>query len=110
MQGCVTNHTFHNWAQTITCKPANYRQPDTENDVSDIVRNAAAKNKHVRIAGAGHSWAPLALTRDVLVNLDNLNKSLIADVLKKRYTVQAGVRLKDLIARLRLVGLGLANI
>jgi FAD/FMN-containing dehydrogenase len=110
MQGCVSNHAFHNWAQTITCKPATYCQPDTENDVSDIVRDAAAGNKHVRIAGAGHSWAPLALTRDVLVNLDRLNKSLIADVLNHRYTVQAGIRLKDLIPRLRQDGLGLANL
>ena len=110
MQGCVSNHRFQNWAQTIACKPASYCQPDIENDVSDIVRNAAANHKHVRVAGAGHSWAPLALTRDVLLNLDNLNTSLIADILKRRYTVQAGIRLKNLIPRLRLDGLALANL
>src|SRR5439155_7695237 len=34
----------------------------------------------------------------------------IADVLNRRYTVQAGIRLKDLIPRLRQDGLALANL
>lgn len=109
MQGCTSNQTFHNWGQTITCKPTSYCQPDTENDVAAIVRDAAAANKHVRVVGAGHSWAPLVLTRDVLVNLDKLTM-IHTDVPNRKAQVQAGIRLKDLIPGLRNAGLALANL
>ena len=109
MTDCTANHTFHNWAQTITCKPASYCQPDTENKVRDIVRDALANNKHVRTVGAGHSWAPLALTKDVLVNLDKLDM-VHTDVPNLKAQVQGGIRLKNLIPRLAQEKLALANI
>jgi FAD/FMN-containing dehydrogenase len=110
MQGCSPNYTFHNWAQTITCKPQSYCQPDTEADVEQIVTQAISNNKRVRIVGAGHSWAPLALTRDILVNLDKLTAVLQLVMPSMKVKVQSGIRLKNLIPRLRLDNLGLKNI
>src|SRR6185295_15155653 len=103
------NHTFHNWAQTIACKPASFCQPDTENKVSDIVKDALAHNQRVRTVGAGHSWAPLVLTRDVLVNLDKLD-TVHTDVPTLKAQVQGGIRLKNLIPRLAQDKLALANL
>jgi FAD/FMN-containing dehydrogenase len=110
MQGCTSNFTFRNWGQTITCKPESYCQPDTENDVVDIVKQAIQRNKRVRVVGAGHSWAPLVLTRDVLVNLDKLTRMLQLVMPGMRVKVEAGYRLKHLIPRLRDDNLGLRNI
>jgi FAD/FMN-containing dehydrogenase len=110
MQGCTSNFTFRNWGQTITCKPESYCQPDTENDVVDIVKQAIQRNKRVRVVGAGHSWAPLVLTRDVLVNLDKLTRMLQLVMPGMKVTVEAGYRLKHLIPRLRDDNLGLRNI
>lgn len=59
--------------------------------------------------GAGHSWAPLVLTNDILVNLDNLD-TVIANTTTGKVRAQAGIRLKDLIPVLRQQSnLGLAN-
>lgn len=110
MQGCTSNFTFRNWGQTITCKPESYCQPDTENDVVDIVKQAIQRNKRVRVVGAGHSWAPLVLTRDVLVNLDKLTRMLQLVMPGMKVTVEAGYRLKHLIPRLRDDNLGLRNL
>jgi FAD/FMN-containing dehydrogenase len=109
MQACAANHVFHNWAQTITCKPADYCQPTTENEVGDIVKSARAARKHVRTVGGGHSWSPLVLTQDVLVNLDLLQR-VNTDVPNLRAQAQAGIRLKDLTPRLAQDTLALANL
>jgi FAD/FMN-containing dehydrogenase len=110
MQGCTSNFTFRNWAQSITCKPEKYCQPDTETDVIQIVQQAIAQNKRVRTVGAGHSWAPLVLTKDYLINLDKLTRYLQVVLPGGRVKVEAGFRLKNLIGRLREDNLGLRNI
>src|SRR6478752_1322322 len=96
---CSANHVFHNWAQTITCKPAQFCQPATEQEVQDLVRQAIKDGKHVRTVGGGHSWAPLVLTQDVLINLVNHNQ-VTTDKTARTAQVQAGIRLKDLTPRL----------
>jgi FAD/FMN-containing dehydrogenase len=108
---CRENHTFENWAKTLTFRPKRFCQPKTEQDVVDIVNAARAEGTCVRVQGAerSHSWSQFTVTNDTLVNLDKLNKPLIADILKKRYTVQAGIRIKDLVKVLALDNLGLRN-
>jgi L-gulono-1,4-lactone dehydrogenase len=105
------NHKWTNWAQTLQFQPDLFCQPETVDEVVQVVKDARAKKKCVRVQGAehSHSWSQFVATNDVLVNLDNLAKPLIADVLKNRYTIQAGVRLKDLVQILAKDGLGLKN-
>lgn len=109
---CDKHHTFHNWARTLSFTPDRFCQPESVQDVVDIVTEARkTPGRCVRIQGAedSHSWSQFTVTRDVLVNLDKLNKPLIADILKKRYTIQAGVRIKDLVKILAKDNLGLQN-
>jgi L-gulonolactone oxidase len=108
---CSENHTFENWAKTIKFKPKSFCEPKPEQDVVDIVKAARAAGTHVRVQGAenSHSWSQFTVTSDTLVNLDKLNKPLVADILNKRYTVQAGIRIKDLVKALSLNNQGLRN-
>ena len=106
---CSDDHTFHNWARTITCRPASYCQPENQDGVVQIVKAALSAGKRVRTVGAGHSWSPLVLTRDVLVNLDKMQQ-LTVDVGGRTATMQAGIRLKNLTPGLAAQGLGLANL
>jgi len=110
MQGCTANHVFHNWAETITCKPANFCQPSTELEVQNVVKEALATGKRVRTVGGGHSWAPLVLTRDILVNLDRLSRVIATDPATLKAQVQTGIRLKDLTPQLAQAKLGMANL
>ena len=107
------NHTFENWARTLKFKPERFYQPETIQDVVDIVQDARkAPRRCVRVQGAlhSHSWSQFVLTNDILVNLDKLDKALVADILPKRFTVQAGVRIKNLVKMLAKDNLGMENL
>jgi L-gulono-1,4-lactone dehydrogenase len=110
MLNCKSNHTFQNWAHTLKFKPARLCQPDSEADVVAIVNDAVAEGTRVRTQGAGHSWSGFVVSDATLVQLDNMNRGLVADIPHRRYTVQAGIRLKDLIHNLALDGLALKNL
>jgi L-gulono-1,4-lactone dehydrogenase len=105
-----SNYTYENWAHTLKFKPERFCEPDTEQDVVDIVKDALSRGGRVRTRGGGHSWSHFVVTDDTLVQLDDLKKGLIADIPKHRYTVQAGIRLKDLIHNLALDGLAMRNL
>ena len=110
---CDKNHTFHNWARTLSFRPDRFCQPESVQDVVDIVTEARKiPGRCVRVQGAeeSHSWSQFTVTRDVLVNLDKMDKALIADVPNKRFTVQAGVRIKNLVKMLAKDGLGMQNL
>ena len=106
---CDNDHAFHNWARTITCQPGQFCQPKSQDEVVQIVKAARQSGKHVRTVGAGHSWSPLVLTKDVLVNLDHMQQ-LAVDVPHRTATMQAGIRLKNLTRGLAAKGLGMANL
>src|SRR5688572_20341000 len=110
MGDCKTNYTFENWAHTLKFKPERFCEPANEARVIEIVKEAFAKDSRVRTYGAGHSWAHLVVTDKTLLQLDKLNKPLITDIPKLRFTVQAGIRIKDLLKKLALVGLGMRNL
>src|SRR5262245_44243149 len=105
-----TNYTYENWAHTLKFKPERFGEPETEQQVIDMVKDALARRGHVRTRGGGHSWSHFVVTDDTLIQLDQLNRGLIADVLNRRYTVQAGIRLKDLIHNLAFDGLAMRNL
>ena len=109
LDSCDGDETFHNWARTISCRPGQYCQPGSTDEVVQIVKDALQSGKHVRVVGAGHSWSPLVLTRDVLVNLDRMQE-LTVDAAQRTATVQAGIRLKKLTPGLAAQGLGMANL
>jgi FAD/FMN-containing dehydrogenase len=110
MNNCNPNHTFENWAHTLRFKPAQFCQPESEADVIAIVKDALTKGGTVRTQGTGHTWANFVVTDGTLVQLDKMNKGLTADVLNHRYTVQAGIRITDLIENLAGDGLAMKNL
>jgi FAD/FMN-containing dehydrogenase len=110
MPDCRSNYTFENWARTLKFKPERYCEPATEARVIEIVKDAFAAGGRVRTTGAGHCWSHFVVTDQTLLNLDKLEKGLVADVPNRRYTVQAGIRLKDLIENLALDGLAMKNL
>src|SRR5262245_5058891 len=104
-----SNYTYENWAHTLKFKPDRFYEPHTEQEVVEIVKDALSRGGRIRTRGGGHSWSHFVVTDDSLMGLDQLKRGLIADVLNRRYTVQAGIRLKELIQNLALDGLALKN-
>ena len=65
-----TGYRFRNWDETLECRPERFYRPESEEEVLEIVREASDAGGTVRTFGAGHSWSPLVVTDDTLINLD----------------------------------------
>jgi L-gulonolactone oxidase len=105
-----TGYRFRNWDETLECRPERFYQPESEEEVLEIVREASDASGTVRTFGAGHSWPPLVVTDDTLINLDKLDRIVSIDVEHQRVTVQAGIRLKELNQILPKHNLGMKNL
>ena len=99
-----------NWAGNQTATPAAFVKPRGKDELSAIVRRAAAMSRRVKVVGAGHSFTDIAATDGVLISLDNHNRVLDVDRQSKRVTVEAGIRLFDLCPALATLGLAMSNL
>ncbi|KAF4448372.1 hypothetical protein F53441_8180 [Fusarium austroafricanum] len=55
----IKDLTFQNWGRTVKNTPTVTYYPETVAEIIEIVRDAVAKNKGIRVAGFRHSWAPV---------------------------------------------------
>ena len=102
------SHTFRNWSQTVTFKCDEFKEPNSESEVVQLVKAAAANGKKVRVQGGKHSFSQLVTTNDILVSLDAIPDTCTVN--GNLATVNAGIRLKELIPLLRSKGLALRNL
>jgi FAD/FMN-containing dehydrogenase len=100
-------HTFRNWSRTVTFTANDLARPRSEAEVSQVVAAAAAAGKCVRTQGAGHSFSQLLTTNDTLVTLDDIPDTCVVNGTKA--TVNAGIRLRELVQVLKQNNLGLPN-
>jgi L-gulono-1,4-lactone dehydrogenase len=99
-----------NWSRELVCRPADRPRPVNTAEVADLVAKAAADGRTVRPVGSGHSFTPLVLTDDVLVDLSAMDAMLHVDRAAHRVRVQAGIRLGELAERLWQRGLSPENL
>src|SRR5918994_7681705 len=105
-----TGYRFRNWDGTLECRPKHFYRSKSEEEILEIVREASYAGETVRTFGAGHSWSPLVITDDTLINLDKLDRMVSVDVEHQRVAVQAGIRLKELNRILPKHGLAMKNL
>jgi L-gulono-1,4-lactone dehydrogenase len=101
---------WQNWSGELACHPQRTVRPVGTLGVAEVVRTAAEHGRTVRPVGAGHSFTPLAVTDDVLVDLGAFDQLLEVDTRRLRVRVQAGIRLGRLAEALARHGLGLENL
>ncbi len=100
-----------NWSRTHRWA-GKFAQPETETELCEIVAAAGRAGARVRVFGAAHSWSDTAATEsnaDTVVSLDRLNRVLNVDRARMEVTIQAGMRLFDLVEVLAREGLALEN-
>ncbi len=93
-----------NWARNVRSSPRVWHRPSSEAEIVDVVRSA--RGSTVRVVGAGHSWSPIAAPEQIAVTLDDHARVVRCDDVT--ITVDAGMRLKHLLAYLRDRGRTLA--
>ncbi|MCW2608182.1 MAG: FAD-dependent oxidoreductase [Frankiales bacterium] len=100
---------WRNWARNQSMTPARVEHPASVDELSRVVKQAAADGLRVKAIGSGHSFTPIGLTDGVLVRLDRMTRLLAVDPATHQVTVEAGTVLHDLNALLAAHGLGLTN-
>ena len=100
------DYTFVNWAGNVRQQVRNYFQPETLEEIVDIVRH----HQHIRMVGTGHSWSDICVNGEAMLNLDKFNKILEVDHERLQIKVQAGIKLWELNEQLDKIGLALINL
>src|SRR5690606_6700439 len=101
--------TWKNWSGSLEFQPGKILTPESEEQVSEIVRNARKENKNVRVVGAGHSSSPLVKTKDILLSLTNFKGVEFPDMEKHRATVLGGMTVKEAGQGIYRYGLAMHN-
>ncbi|HKA91694.1 MAG TPA: FAD-binding protein, partial [Haliangiales bacterium] len=98
---------FVNWSRTVTTAPSTWHEPESEDEIGELVRDAARTGRRMRVVGAGHSWSAIAAPHDMAVSLDRLAGVIALDPAGGTATVRGGTRLHDLNDHLARLGFAL---
>ncbi|KAG6547363.1 hypothetical protein Mapa_011300 [Marchantia paleacea] len=102
-------HTISNWSNTHETKTTVYIQPESLEELENVVRIADAHKQKIRPVGSGLSPNGCGLSSDGMVNLALMDKILNVDKEKMQVTVQAGARVEQVVEALKPYGLTLQN-
>lgn len=100
---------WSNWTATASCSAARVCVPQTVDDLPEIVREASAEGRRVRVVGSGFTWSSLVPTPDVLVFCERLDRITAdaSDPKRPSVWVEAGVTSRALNRALERQGLAL---
>ncbi|HYM45656.1 MAG TPA: D-arabinono-1,4-lactone oxidase [Solirubrobacteraceae bacterium] len=101
---------WRNWAGDQRCRPAVVETPGSIEQISEAIARAAAHDRRVRVAGAGHSFSDIALTDGSQLRLDRLTRVLDVDRATGLVRVQGGITIRELNLRLAEHGLAMENL
>jgi L-gulono-1,4-lactone dehydrogenase len=101
---------WRNWSGELACTPVRVERPVNTAEVAAAITRAAAEGRRVRPGGAGHSFTPIALTDEVMLDLSGMDALLHVDRDRRRVRVQAGIRLGVLAEQLVARGLAFENL
>lgn len=101
---------WRNWSGRHRVTPATVVTPVTEVELRHVVGDAVRKGRRVKAVGAGHSFTPIAVADDVLVDLAAWTGLVAHDRRRRRVTVRSGTRLWQLSGLLAELGLAMANL
>ena len=101
-----------NWSGThhVDLSSGSYHEPETVEELEDLVANAYRKGQHIRPVGSALSPNGLAFDSRGMVCLSNLDKIIEINKEEMTVTVQAGARVSHVLDALRPHGLTLPNL
>lgn len=102
-------HEVSNWSGTHSVETKRYYQPETLDELKDLVKRAHRAHEKLRPVGSGLSPNGLGFEKEGMVNLVMMDKILAVDIDKRQVRVQAGTRVNQLVDALRPYGLTLQN-
>jgi FAD-linked oxidoreductase len=101
---------WRNWSGSVVAHPAEVHRPESLEALRRLVREAAGRGQHVRVAGSGHSFTPLVATDEVMLSLERLTGLVQVDRAAREATAWAGTPLHVLGRLLAAEGLAMENL
>lgn len=98
-----------NWSESLRFTPQRTVEPESEDELAELVHECSAAGGTVRPVGKGHSSMPLMATDDVLVDPHRLTGLVSVDPDRGEATVLGGSSLKEVGSGLHEHGLALEN-
>lgn len=102
--------TWSNWSGSVKSTPLEIVKPRSIDELARLIGEYGRSGRHVRVAGAGHSFTPLVQTNDILISLDDIQGIDSVDNERSTATVFGGTRLKQLSEQLLEHGLAQENL
>mmetsp|Transcript_16933 Transcript_16933/g.38840 ORF Transcript_16933/g.38840 Transcript_16933/m.38840 type:complete len:616 (+) Transcript_16933:226-2073(+) len=101
-----------NWSGThkVTVANKNFWEPESIEDVERIVRDCQKRGQTVRPLGSSLSPNGIALNKDGMISMANMDRVLEIDTENKTITVEAGIPVREVIEALRPHNLTLPNL
>ncbi|KAK8074314.1 hypothetical protein PG994_005213 [Apiospora phragmitis] len=97
-------YTHATWAKTFSSLPELYIEPETQEEVEQVVRLARLCRRRLTTVGHAHSPSTLTCTSNWMLSLDKMNQILSFDIKTGVATMQAGIRLYQLTDELAARG------
>ena len=91
-----TKGLVQNWARTSSFRPTEYLAPTSKDALKELLKNAQAQKKKIRMRGTGHSWSDICHTDSICLDLRSypVTCELIAD--SNMVRCSGGLKLKEL--------------
>jgi FAD/FMN-containing dehydrogenase len=100
---------WSNWSGSLVFNPREYYEPESEDELAEILRSARSHDRKIRLAAAGHSSSPLVETSDILIHLGKMKSLVAVDKDKRTATFQAGIKVQEANHELQKRGYALFN-
>ncbi|HEY1486110.1 MAG TPA: D-arabinono-1,4-lactone oxidase, partial [Micromonosporaceae bacterium] len=110
MTAPTSSNAWSNWAGNQRVHAVRVLRPTNDQEVADAILAAATDGLTVKPIGAGHSFTAAAATKGVRIELDALAGPVSIDPDRRRVTVRAGMRLRELNELLSANGLAMPNL
>jgi len=101
-----------NWSGThkVTVANKNFWEPESIEEVEKIVKDCQKRGQTVRPLGSSLSPNGVALNKDGMISMANMDRVLEIDTEKKTITVEAGIPVREVVEALRPYNLTLPNL
>ncbi len=99
-----------NWTGDQVCRPASIARPRARDELVQVLVDAAALGRRVKVRGSGHSFSEAALTDGTLIDLGSMNRVLDADTATGLVRVEGGISVSELSLQLHRLGLAMPNL
>jgi FAD-linked oxidoreductase len=101
---------WSNWSGSVKCSPIEVMRPQNIEELTKIVKESGRSDRHLRVAGSGHSFTPIAQSSDILLSLEDMQGIESIDAERETVTVLGGTVLKNLGEMLFEHGLAQENL